>query len=1559
MDLLTTVVARLINKKNASGEYGVSITNLPALDYPDLFLQITGTRPIAVFFIGFTEEEIVKLKAGCSATENISYYYTVEEAESSRNSGDETLFRVLIVKRADLEKISSLQWFQSLTLRSIYSECVKVVTEHFSGNLNTTLKAMLEAFGKRSIQNILSFERIVEYLGELVNIPDAQSLPSALRNKYYLLGLCADRNIDAKNPNSSDIISRIKYNHSIIQRIENLEQNERQSITSYATGAERDIDLPRRILQYYKSKDISILSQMDIEDVDNCLKSVRKESTKHNSSSSSTRVLSPTSVGAQLVFDDNSDVIENLLDKIKEEEDQQVDKDKTKISVNAEGYGKIQYVSNPVTLAISEDMTGEDDFGGTLLADVESPADAISNIDKYSYTPFAKKDLSPVLGYLDNYVEMGAEGASTIKERLLAFIDSREQVVPYRKRLQDVPMLQVISKSEIFEKYLEAYEVLLNTVNQEISRLWEIDPGVAKYIVNKIVSFDYVYIIGRHNIHAVPTPLNPLYLWKYIRLSDEIKESRGVETMDETYLSEDDKAFIIRKSEDIPDPLSVMLVPSTVLEKIGSRGAQYLPLAGKMGCLPIYSTQTQINTSENGKEELKQNLVRYICLYPHAGMMLRLSVIDPPSVDFVVSILKALERDKDFDKSGIEVNIFRTKKASESWGNISDSALNEGMLGSVRGRLDSSFRFHVVATDLTYEKILEKLSCEQHVLCLFDPNEIKVNKAPNEKLIHIHPLCVPKVYRYSPLGNKIEIRPSNEGGIFTTYSSIIEKLNEQPSIYTHTSSSFNTPLKQETYEQLLNKTDWLVILDQSLKTWDLSFQTASEKLYYKESDYRSIGIYSRNSKKFVKGYDSLVRGLGNYVPNNAGISVIIESIRKINNDGLLSIVSHSTNRIFDEKHGKGSLGLAIAAIHYKRELPNSLLVGLDTQLAQSWLSNRDDETLPDMVGILMDSENHATIDLMEVKTYSNSDNAFTTEVIDGENYISGHAVEQVSVLEDLVKEIFGKTEKITTISRREVLRQQVFECLYQSGLEPNEKKSLTESLNSLFAGEYAVSIRKTIYHINFDQKDSLLFKYKGKDKYLGKTYYVATIGQEEIQSIITNQPYLMPGCRKGPSVDETEAFVPQDNCEPTPDTVRAMDSSSLGSAVSNLTDQEDNNEGKLDGVPSRLSDTSEPLAVYTSKEELTAPTVSNRVKEKCILFNKALRSFNISAETVEPENVTEAARFTRFKVQLRRGESIRSLERRCADLALQLEASGRIIISQIPSTSLLAVDVPYDGGSTVKLIDHLNLLEHSSGELDAIAGQLPSGDFKILDVATAPHLLVSGTTGSGKTVFLYSLLVSWLKKFSPEELQLLIIDPKQTDFFFFDELTPYLYGGKVVYEAEEAIEAIKRVNEVDKVERTEQLKKGGCRDIISYNQSHPDKKMKRLVIVIDEYADLVRTTEALKMRNDFESTMTMLAQRVRNLGITLVIATQQPKANIVTSTLKANIPYRISFRLPSNTDSMTILDTAGAEDLLGKGDMLMVTEGGSPERMQGLYISEKELTEFVESVKNRISISSK
>ena len=207
------------------------------------------------------------------------------------------------------------------------------------------------------------------------------------------------------------------------------------------------------------------------------------------------------------------------------------------------------------------------------------------------------------------------------------------------------------------------------------------------------------------------------------------------------------------------------------------------------------------------------------------------------------------------------------------------------------------------------------------------------------------------------------------------------------------------------------------------------------------------------------------------------------------------------------------------------------------------------------------------------------------------------------------------------------------------------------------------------------------------------------------------------------------------------------------------------------------------------------------------------------------------------------------------------------------------------------------------------------------------------------------MLVSLLHQYSADELEVLIIDPKQTDFVFFENI-PHLYGGNIVINAEEALERIQEINTKDKEERTAALRSCRSKDIESYNIKNPNNKMKRLVVVIDEYSDLIQAAEMQGTRKDFEKNLLMLLQRVRNLGIHLIIATQRPSAQIVTGALKAVIPFRVSFRLPSHTDSQTILDMSGAENLLGKGDMLMVTESDT-KRMQGLYISEEELEEFL------------
>ena len=1516
--LLTQVVTRIVNNKEKAGAYGVSILNLPHFDYAEFVKNLKGDKGKQVFFLGFTYEDENSLKGILPIIENVSYSFSIEDAEESRNSGNEDIFRVLVIKRAEIEKLSSLRWFHEVTVDMVYDQSCQYVMDELQ-ETNSVINSLIHALKRKSIRDVLGFERVLEYLQELMYAP-LEDLPNKIKDSYYKLGLLRDNALDAGNPSTEDIVSRIKKNHRLVERIGNLEQAERQSITNYYANGEGNKSVPRLILQYYAKKDLQLLNQMELSQVEECLKAAKKKPGNPPKPKNKTNTINPTSMASQMIFEGNAQQIHDVLAQLEQKVDNRSNNEKReRVDIEVDGT-KMQIKAEPVTERIATELTDETDYGGIIYADVQSPDEAIADIDKYEYLPFTENLLDRVWESLRKIGDLVADGES-ISQALRNYLDARKKINKYRLRLQDAPMFPVLADKEAFTEYLVAYEKLLISINSDFSKIWQIAPSNAKEIVNTIISMDNVFVEGENNFHAMPTPLNPLFLWKYIKLADEILDSKGVESTEEGSLSDNDKNFIIRKADDIPDPLSVMLLPATVHRS----GGEFLPLTGRIGNIPIYSTNKQINQSESGIDALKQSITRYLCLYPHAGMMLKISIIDPPSVELMVSMLKKLNNDREFNISGIDVSIYRTKEATNDWIEINDDSINDGMLGQVKGKRSLNFRLKIGSKKQVYSRILSDMKDDQHIMIIFDPNEVRTEVVKNDKLIHIHPLCIPKVYKYNPVDEVVEIRPANEGDVFSTYGSIVEKLNEHPSSFSHTSSIFNTPIKRDTYDLMLNKADWLIILDQNLKSWDISLRAASEKLFYREDEYRSIGIYSKNCKKFIKGYRDAVCKLGNFVPQEKGIANIISAIRSINDDGLLSIVSHSSNRIFDANHGKGSLGLAIAAIHYLRKYPDAILVGLDTQLAQEWLSGREDNQLPDLIGIRLEE---MAVDIVEVKTYRDNDNAF---IIDGDT-ISGHAVVQSTVLEGLIKEIFGSAERITTVSRREILREQVYETLFQTEMDSYKKHERTNQLNALFAGEYKIEVSKQICFVDFENGDSRERTYKGKDEYAGNDYLLNIVGSREIQAIISAVEYVLEVTNNS-SDSEIRDVEQSDHTEQIPAEEQGASTFEAES-------------GSSSEVAVHLD---EAIMTVNEQEKIAE---KERIVEKCNRLNKVFKDYGISALPVNPELTQEASRFTRFTVELKSGETVRALEKSKADIGIQLEANGEILVNHIRGTKYISVDVPFAGADKpIKLVDHLDMLDGDKQKLNVVAGQTPDGKFEMLDISKAPHLLVAGTTGSGKTIFLYSIIVSLLQQFNKDEIEFLIVDPKQTDFVFFEDL-PNLYGGKVITDAEEALEMLNRINEQDKEERMQKIRACRSRDINSYNEKNPNNRMKRLVVIIDEYADLIQTAEMQGNRKEFERSLSMLAQKVRSLGIHLIIATQRPSANIVTGVLKANSPYRISFRLPSHTDSQTILDMSGAENLLGMGDMLMVTES-DVKRMQGLFITEEELTEFAEGYMNR------
>lgn len=827
--LLTLVLTELVNTYILSNEYGASLITIPDFNYAQLAGHLNTNRNIHIFFLGFSEarqQELIRTLP--DRDEKIAYAFTAEEAERSRNSGDESIFRLLVIKRTEMAKISSLRWFPEITLEKTYIKSCDYVKNKLA-SINNVIGALIQALRCKQIRSILSFERVLGYLELLLNT-EAKNLPSAIKENYYRLGLCSDKNIDISNPNREAFVKRIMRNHALVERIGNLEQAERQGITNYYSKDDVNKKLPRLILSYYKSRDVELLKEIELDELETCLKAVKKSTASHSGMTQGRASRTkPTALAAQLIFDDNQTQINKILEKIGQELDGRGRRAKSeKLNIDYDDI-KLQVHTNPITEAIAAELTEEDELGGIIHAETQTPSEAIRDRGKYLTDIFKRSDIDKLYESLAKISGLLSEDES-ISKNLRLFIQARDKAVPYKKRLQDSPMLQIVAQYKAFSDYLLAYEKLLNAINEDFHKLWGISPTKAKEIINTIMSLDYVFVVGEEKLHAVPTPLHPLYLWKYVELAKEILSNKGLNETEVCHLTEDDRSFIIRKADDIPDPLSVMLMPTT----INVDGAAFLPLAGRMGMLPIYSNQPQINQSENGIDILKQQIIRYLCLYPHAGMMLRLAVIDPPSVEAVVAMLKTLSNDKEFNISGIEVSIFRTKEVPNSWVELEDEALSNGLLGRYKGKHSLSFKLRITDRRCTYKQIIDVLAQQQHLLIMFDPNEVKIEAMTNSRHIHLHPLCVPKIYSFDAVEEQVKIRPSNEGSIFSTYSSIVEKLNEQPSAFRHTSTYFNTPLMRETYEGLLKRSDWLIILDQSLKSWDISLRAASEKLFYRE-----------------------------------------------------------------------------------------------------------------------------------------------------------------------------------------------------------------------------------------------------------------------------------------------------------------------------------------------------------------------------------------------------------------------------------------------------------------------------------------------------------------------------------------------------------------------------------------------------------------------------------------------------------------------------------------------------------------------------------------------------
>ena len=378
-----------------------------------------------------------------------------------------------------------------------------------------------------------------------------------------------------------------------------------------------------------------------------------------------------------------------------------------------------------------------------------------------------------------------------------------------------------------------------------------------------------------------------------------------------------------------------------------------------------------------------------------------------------------------------------------------------------------------------------------------------------------------------------------------------------------------------------------------------------------------------------------------------------------------------------------------------------------------------------------------------------------------------------------------------------------------------------------------------------------------------------------------------------------------------------------------------------------------PYYMFPDIELLTPPTMTENddewLEEQMILLNETLKNFNVRAKVV---NVTQGPAVTQFEVYPEPGVKVSKVTNLMDDIKLSLAAQDMRMEAPIPGKHTIGIEIPNRKSKAVFLREVLesDVFQNHPSPLAVVMGLDIAGQPIVTDLRKMPHGLIAGQTGSGKSVCINTMLVSLLYKATPQELKLMLIDPKMVELAPYNRI-PHLVS-PVITDVKAATAALKwAVEEMER--RYELFVHAGVRDITKFNEQAElarqySNKLPYIVIIIDELADLMMMSPA-----DVEEAICRIAQKARACGIHLIVATQRPSVDVITGLIKANIPTRVAFSVSSQVDSRTIIDSGGAEKLLGRGDMLFAENGSSKTvRLQGTFVSDDEIDQVVNHVKN-------
>lgn len=1571
-----SLVIGLLIEKMADSKVGILAKGIGDIQPDEIAVELSSQRKSHVY--------IAAVGYGISAdVEEAEYTLTpsIEKAVLWR-SFPEYAGSIVVFVKIDTDKLHSLAEFDVISLKDVSKYLLE---QQIANESNTPTQNFWRALQQTS--DYYSFEAIMEFVQAVSNEGTAAE---AIPNNMWRLNLLCDADILGTKYKSDERLTR---NRELIFAIGQLSEDSRKKLSrslARTKGEDRArLQNAYNLLQnLYKYGNRDTLRQLDFATVQELFSASKANESKKKKKNppktpegtgidtpdvtSEAAPIRPKELG-QLISDaivngdeEDTAAVKELLEELKKHFDPETEE-------NNDSIPTISGVFDDRTIVIENHQSdlrklvgtvcNETAWGGLMETEESVLKDAIS-ADIKSFSPFNPVGPESMVAFhggidgsqslFDFITQFDAQFKAKNIETVEMFIPIIEELLTLRGKLLsnlDMIMYYPVLSFGVDEEarqtligYIEAWAKLYHafSINEPVMR--EMSPSSTSFIARALLLLDVLYVKTPKEWKAILLPLHPIFLWRYYEIFKTLPSKKA-------QLSEDDATALTAVLTQLPQILSFVIANSIVTETSDDK---VLPCSGNIEMLPTFENKTNRYLGDDGTQSIGEILTRWIGFAPYTKNEIRICSVDAPDLIANIRAIKSF-----MDKNGCERVVYDVYLTRKQNGNTELSKLDYSGKDYEIGEFIRQNKIAISIRNVESASEVKTALSEKpvHVAFYFDQSAYAIEFGPNNKNLYINPLVVTYDYDFDEIQHRGSIFPSSEmdSGLIGDYHKLMKSAdvisNNMNPRTTYNGSTDMTAVVSTIQEGMVQ---WLVAADRDTNNYDPHGAIPIGEMQY---DRRMVNVWASSDSRIITQYLTMLRAYNLY-PQPETLIGILKNFGHIASNGLISIPKFGADAQAIDNKKKGLIGTLFAASWYTRNNEDSLVASLDDDKARLWLQDsRFGNERADLVGLKYIAEtNTLLIQPIEVKTRDESPDATITKGDDGRQLISGHAAGQIASIVGMLKEIFSVDENSSDMfisARREVLKYQIVSECFRNVHDSEWQKRWCAILKKAFgngaSGNINIQVSGLLMHIKLSEVSGgkvVQCVYADADEgpieYRDCPIEYRLLSAKEIQQEVLGEGTVL---KETLPADYDSDEVPESNDDGT--VIYEFGNPSYSMVA----------ESQIEYGTGIEEAVAEMEAVQTESVEIKIPEKMEELKgvpteeiEQLVKdFKRSCGDYHVSLRECDAKSAVVGPSVIRLKFKLGRGQALQGLASHLEDIGREMKRTG-VIIQQVPNSDELLLDVPRLQREKVLFKDVISSVPAvtSPEQLFFPLGRTPNGKDLIEDLSQMPHMLVGGSTGSGKSVFLFTMLAAMLMTHpKKEDMQLILSSSKLEDFIHFEGL-PHLYSGRIISDATEATKVIKEVIFEESERRGRLLAEARVANIIEYNK-RATEKLAPIVVVIDEFADLADQLETTKEKNAFYKPVQRIAQAGRSRGIHLVICTQRPEAKLVPSTTKAQLNGRVALRVNDGISSRMIIEEPDAQYLQKHGDMIY-RNGDIVERAQGYLIEIEELDKIVDDV---------